>query len=135
MSHLKLMRIEYIAVLLASSALILIYFSQINWIHFLIFFWVIDVIGYWPGYVVALLKPDEQPALFYYRIYNTMHNVGLWSLVAAAYIPLASEPASILAPFFHLAIDRGMLGNFYKRYPETFRASTASLAASGASAQ
>lgn len=107
-----------LAVGLAGTAL---FAPQINWIAFAGLFWVIDIIGYWPGVAMSrLAKTRHLPRGFTY-LYNLMHSNSGGLALALGYAMLSPGSfAAALAIPVHLGIDRGILGNRLKRPAEAF---------------
>lgn len=91
------------------------FYDQINWIHYVFLFWVIDVFGYWPGYVYSKLSKKDVIHPFFYRIYNSMHDLTTVFIIMLAYVTFSDAPYSVLGIPLHISIDRGLLGNYHKK--------------------
>lgn len=114
-------RIDGFAVLAVGVIGTILCLNRIDWISFFVLFWIIDVLGYWPGVIMARIRPGRPvPHLFFY-LYNLMHSTAGGLAIGTAYGLLAPETAaSAFAIAVHLGIDRGILANRLKRPCEKF---------------
>lgn len=110
-------KIIFVATLIATAS----FYQQINWIHYLLLFWVIDIFGYWPGLIYTKVSKKEIIHPIFYRIYNTMHDLSTIFIIAIAYISWSDAPYSILGVCLHVSIDRGLLGNYHKNSTYKFK--------------
>ena len=130
--YMKLIQLEYLA-LMALALYGTYYFrADISWIHYAAFFAAIDVIGYIPGRLWSVAFSTEKPPALFYWAYNTCHN--FFSLIgfSALYWLFVGPDYALLALFFHLCADRGLLGNFPKLRSDDFKTPTTELLATGA---
>lgn len=99
----------------------LLTYVRIDWIAFFLLFWMIDIVGYWPGVIAARLTGQRRvPPPFVY-LYNLTHSTAGGLGIGLTYCLLAPETApSALAIAIHLGIDRGILANRLKRAGELF---------------
>ena len=105
------------AIIVAATALT---YQQINWWHYLALFWVIDVVGYWPGLLYSKITGSERVPQVFYLLYNAMHNLATLAVLVIAYVYFSDTPYSALSVPLHLAIDRGLLGNYHKNSSYAF---------------
>jgi len=109
-------RVVFILALLSS----LVLFNQINWLHYFILFWIIDVFGYWPGFLFTkFFARDTPPPIFYY-LYNLFHSFSGVFVICITYLFFFDTPLTLLAVALHISIDRGLLGNSLKSSEEVF---------------
>ncbi len=108
-------RLEHVAVLVVSSALVLRHLEQLSWLHGLAAFAAIDLVGYLPGAIAQRRAGKGSIAPLFHHLYNFTHSylvagalIGLWA-VALGHLEWA-----MLAVPIHLSIDRGLFGNTYK---------------------
>lgn len=95
--------------------------SRIDWVAFFLLFWVIDVIGYWPGAIAARLTGNRQLPDLFVHLYNFTHSTAGALAIGTGYCLLAPDTAaSALAIAVHLGIDRGILANRLKRPGQEF---------------
>lgn len=114
-------RIDGYAVLAVGVIGTLLSLGRIDWIAFFVLFWIIDVVGYWPGVVMARIRPGERLPNLFFHLYNLTHSTAGGLAIAATYGLLAPDKAaSAFAIAVHLGIDRGILGNRLKRPGEKF---------------
>lgn len=98
-----------------------IFASEINWIAYFVLFWIIDVVGYWPGVVMCRVAKSRHIPSFFTHLYNLMHsNSGALALVLSFALISSESIAAALAIPVHLGIDRGILGNRLKRPEDAF---------------
>ena len=112
MKHLKYESIALFVLMLLATV---IFWKEMNWVHYLVLFWIIDIIGYWPGVIFSKILKTNTPPTIFYHTYNFMHNYGTVALIGLIYASVSSTPYSALSLFLHLSIDRGILGNFLKK--------------------
>lgn len=120
----RLARLEWLAALGVSVVLAVVHLSEIRWSVFVMFFVVIDLVGYLPGAVAFRRSATGQIARGYYVAYNVMHSlvtggvlVGLWAL-------LVGPEWALLAVPIHLFGDRSLFGNTPKPFGVPFEPST-----------
>ena len=123
-STFKFLRLEYIALLSITLILLNQHIQDINWIHFLLIFVFIDLVGYIPGYFYVKYTKKAIPSRYFYILYNTTHNFCTVTCVAFILWQLGLLTWSFLAVPIHLFGDRGLLGNFYKPLASPFTEST-----------
>ncbi|MDJ0641453.1 MAG: hypothetical protein QNJ15_01420 [Erythrobacter sp.] len=93
----------------------------IDWIAYFILFWIIDVVGYWPGVTMCRVAKSRQIPSVFTHLYNLMHsNSGALILVLGYALLFPGSVAAALAIPVHLGIDRGILGNRLKRPDDAF---------------
>ena len=90
------------------------FYDKINWIHYFALFWVIDIFGYWPGYLYSKVTGKGVIHPFFYRIYNSMHDLTTVFVLMILYVTFSDSPYSVLGIPLHIAVDRGLLGNYHK---------------------
>lgn len=96
-------------------------YGSINWIAFAVLFWIIDIVGYWPGVVAARLTGRRQVSPAFVHLYNLTHSTAGGLAIALMYSLFAPTTApSALAIAIHLGIDRGILANRLKQPDEVF---------------
>jgi hypothetical protein len=95
--------------------------DRIDWIAFFVLFWIIDVVGYWPGVIMARIRSGGPVPNLFYHFYCVTHSTAGGLALAAIYGLLApATAASAFAIAVHLGFDRGILGNRLKRSGEKF---------------
>ena len=98
-----------------------VFANQIDWLAYFVLFWIIDVLGYWPGVVMVKLGGSRRLPAVFTHLYNLMHsNFGALALTLAYALFWPGALASALAIPVHLGIDRGILANRLKRPEESF---------------
>lgn len=120
----KLLRLEYFALFLISIFLTYVFSSKINWWHFLLLFFSIDILSYYPGRIWSLINHNDIPPRIFYIIYNCCHNISLLLFASLVWIYFLKDNYSFLALFVHISIDRGILGNFPKVVSDEFKKPT-----------
>lgn len=110
-----------------SIILTIILFNQINIIYYLVFFLLIDLIGYIPGRIWNLLKGDNDTAKIFYKLYNLCHNFATITIISLIWLYFVNNDYSFIALYTHLFLDRGLLGNFPKEEKDTFKTPTINL--------
>src|SRR5713226_3612511 len=108
-------RVEHLALIGTLVVLLLLHFSEVHWIRFLLAFMLIDLIGYLPGAIAHRRSGGNRFAPLYHHLYNLTHSyltggliVGVWALITGEF-----EWAMLAVPI-HLSGDRGLFGNTYK---------------------
>ncbi len=108
-------RAEHVAVILVSVVLVLLHWSEINWLRFIIAFAVLDLVGYIPGSLAYRRAKGGRISPTYHHLYNVTHSylatgllVGVWALLHGGF-----EWAMLAIPI-HISGDRGLFGNTYK---------------------
>jgi hypothetical protein len=95
--------------------------SGINWLAYAVLFWVIDVLGYWPGVAATWITKKQRLPSAYTHLYNATHSNSGALVLTLAYALLAPNyVAAALAIPVHLGIDRGVFGNRLKRPEDPF---------------
>lgn len=120
----KLLRLEYFALFWISIFLTYEFSNNINWWQFLILFFSIDILSYYPGRIWSLLTQNDTPPRVFYIIYNCCHNFSVLVLVSLIWLYFFKDNYSFLALFVHISIDRGVLGNFPKVVSDEFKKTT-----------
>ncbi|MBN8501192.1 MAG: hypothetical protein J0M19_08595 [Sphingomonadales bacterium] len=114
-------RLDGYLLLLVGLAGTALFASRIDWLHYAVLFWVIDVLGYWPGVARAHLTKTRHLPRGFTHLYNLMHsNTGGLALALGSALVWPGSIASALAIPVHLGIDRGILGNRLKRPEDPF---------------
>jgi hypothetical protein len=115
-----LMRLEYLAALLACVALAIAHFREIRWMEFIALFAYIDLIGYIPGAIAYRRSSGTAIPRLYFALYNTLHSFLFNGMVAALWCWLAGPSWSLLAIPIHLLGDRALFGNVFKPWGVSF---------------
>lgn len=109
-----LVRAEHLIIVMVCSVIGIMHIDQINWLHFIAAFLVIDLVGYIPGAIKYHRQNGGPIPAAYHHIYNIMHSyitaaigVGIWAW-------LGGFEYAMLAIPIHLSGDRSLFGNFYK---------------------
>ncbi len=103
---------------LAGTAL---FAPEIDWVAYFVLFWIIDVLGYWPGVVACRVTRARHIPSIFTHLYNLMHsNSGALALTLGFALISTGSIAAALAIPVHLGIDRGILGNRLKHPAEAF---------------
>jgi hypothetical protein len=105
---------EYCLIFLVVIGSTILFFDEINLVHYVILFFGIDAIGYWPGLLYTKIKKTEFIPRWFHRLYNLMHDQSTLLVLGLLYICVSASPYSVLAILLHLSVDRGLLGNFHK---------------------
>ena len=109
-----LLRLEWVAGLVACIVLAVLHIRQINWPVFVGFFVVIDLIGYIPGAIAYRRSPTHTISKNYYLAYNTMHSLLTGGAMAGVFALAVKPEWALLAIPIHLFGDRGLFGNSLK---------------------
>lgn len=114
----NLTRLDYAALTIFFSVLVLLHLGELRWGPFLLAFWWIDLVGTIPAYYVYYLRRSGEhrtihPAFYY--LYNTAHSVVTNLIITLVWYYLHGgwEWAMLAAPI-HLCGDRSLFGNTYK---------------------
>jgi hypothetical protein len=124
-------RIEHLAIIAASVALLLLHFPEIRWARLAVPFVLIDLVGYIPGAIAYRQAANGRIAPIYHHLYNITHSyivagcvVLIWALFTGGF-----EWAMLAFPI-HLSGDRGIFGNTFKPYELPFEPTTTGKAPS-----
>jgi hypothetical protein len=112
----RLHRAEYLVGWIVASVLIVVHWSDIRWIPFIVLFAYIDVIGYLPGAIAFRRSPDGHISKNYYIAYNILHSFITQGAVVALWGFLVGWEWALLAIPWHVYADRGVYGNFLKPF-------------------
>ena len=96
------------------------FWRQIDWVHYFLLFWVIDIFGYWPGLLFAKFSGRQTPPEVFYYAYNFFHSVPGMLLIALLYTMITGQAYATIALIVHMFIDRGILGNTLKNPAQPF---------------
>jgi hypothetical protein len=108
------LRWDGLGLFLSSLIVSILLFQQINPLHYLFLFFVIDVFGYYPALIERYFsRNDRQPAPLY-AVYNLFHSNCGGLLIAMVYLASGGDAVNLLALTLHYGIDRGFLGNYLK---------------------
>ena len=113
-------RAEYFVALLLSLYLLVLHYHEVNWLHFVILFAYIDLIGYIPGAIAYRISKDKKISRTFYVLYNTMHSLISASFVALLWCLTMGMEWALLALPIHLCGDRAIFGNFLKPFALSF---------------
>lgn len=123
-----LTRTEHLAVVAVAATLTVLHHHEIVWWRFWVSFWIIDIVGYWPGAFAYKRKGDKPLPAFYYHLYNVTHTylfvgsgIALWAYT------LGHFEWAMLGAGVHLSVDRGGFGNVLKPRALAFEPVAASL--------
>ncbi len=124
MSPAGLARTEWLGLTLVLAAATLWHGTEVAWPRFVAAFVAIDAIGYWPGAVAfRRARAGRIPALYAW-LYNLTHNFGTAGAAIAAWsLVTGGVEWAMLAIPLHLAGDRGIFGNGFKRVDAPFEGS------------
>lgn len=109
-----LLRLEWMAGLVACIVLAVMHIRHMNWPVFVGFFVIIDLIGYIPGAIAYRRSPDHKISKNYYYAYNTMHSLLTGGAMAGIFALAVKPEWALLAIPIHLFGDRGLFGNSLK---------------------
>jgi hypothetical protein len=105
----------------ASLMLLVLHLGDLDWLHFLLGFAAIDLLGYLPGAIAHRLSGNRNRlsgnrtiAPLYHHLYNFTHDYRTLAVAALLWAALYRAEWAMLALPLHLAADRGLLGNFKK---------------------
>lgn len=115
-----LLRLEWLAGLVAAVGLALTHLSEIRWPVFVALFVVIDAIGYIPGAIAYRRSPNHVISRNYYVAYNVMHSLLTGAALAGLWALLVGPEWALLAIPIHLFGDRGLFGNSLKPFGISF---------------
>jgi hypothetical protein len=110
----SLARLDALVVLVGSIALALAHLSEIRWGVFILFFAVIDLVGYIPGAIAFRKANRGSISTTYHALYNVTHGLPWNALTAGLWCLLVRPEWALLAIPIHLAGDRCLFGNFFK---------------------
>ncbi|WP_018348339.1 hypothetical protein [Longispora albida] len=116
----KLHRAEYLVAFALSIILIIVHFTEIRWIPFILLFAWIDLVGYIPGAIAFRRSPDGRISKTYYVLYNFAHSLITQMAVIGLWLYFVGPEWALLAIPFHVLGDRGLFGNFLKPFGQTF---------------
>jgi hypothetical protein len=116
----RILRIENLAGLLVTLALLAIHVAQVRWWAFALLFVYIDAIGYVPGAIAYKRANGRQISRVYYVLYNATHSLLSGLLVAGMWSLLVRPEWALLAIPIHLLGDRSIFGNFLKPFGVDF---------------
>ncbi|MFB8777880.1 hypothetical protein [Streptomyces broussonetiae] len=119
-----LTRLEWLAALVVSLVLAFQHHSEIRWWVFVLFFAVIDVIGYIPGAIAFRRSRDKRVPRGCYVAYNTMHSLVTAGVLAGAWALFVRPEWALLALPIHLMGDRALFGNSLKPFGVAFEPET-----------
>jgi len=108
-----------IAFLIAVSASVY-FWREIDWVHYLVLFWIIDILGYWPGVLFTKISGRQTPPKAFYYAYNFLHSTPGMLSIALVYTAIFGQAYATLALVVHMSIDRGVLGNSLKNPTQPF---------------
>ena len=114
-------RTEWLLLAGVSAAATLLHAAQVDWLRFILAFALIDAVGYWPGALAVRKAGGGLTSPVYVWLYNLTHNFVTGAVACAAWALLNGglEWAMLAIPL-HLAGDRGLFGNGFKRSDEPF---------------
>ena len=116
-----LTRAEYLALMLAAAALLLLHVRDVSWPRAALAFAALDVIGYLPGARAFRRSGGGAIGRAYHHLYNITHNFLTLAAVSALWALLAGGwQWAMLALPLHLAGDRGIFGNGWKPADRSF---------------
>ena len=115
-----LLRLEWLAALIACTVLAIIHIRSIDWPVFIGFFAGIDLIGYIPGAIAYRRSPGHIISRKYYLAYNTMHSLLTGGALAGIWMLAVRPEWALLAIPIHLFGDRGLFGNSLKPFKVRF---------------
>lgn len=104
--------------------LTIFFYNKINFIYYIVFFLLIDLIGYMPGRLWNFFKGDGNTSKIFYKLYNVCHNLVVITVVSIIWLYFFNNDYSFLALYTHLFLDRGVLGNFPKEKKDIFKTPT-----------
>src|SRR5712692_8372973 len=114
----NIVRLENLLILAGLSVLVLMHWSEVNWLRFLIAFAWSDVIGTFPGlwwYYKRTSSPKHAIPAGFYLAYNFGHSFLVVAVVAAIWYLITQRfEWAMLAMPIHLLGDRAIFGNIYK---------------------
>ncbi|OCQ51463.1 hypothetical protein Ppb6_03380 [Photorhabdus australis subsp. thailandensis] len=120
----KMLRWEFLGLFFISLFLTWQFVDYISWWQFILLFFLIDIIGYYPGRIWSLLNKKEVPPAGFYTVYNICHNLFTISIMSLLWLWLFKDNYSVIALFIHICLDRGVLGNFPKLSINVFKQPT-----------
>jgi hypothetical protein len=95
-----------------TGMLLILHLGDVSWLHFLLGFAAIDLLGYLPGAIAHRLSGNRTIAPIYHHLYNFTHDYRTLAVAAVLWAALYRPEWAMLALPLHLAGDRGLLGNF-----------------------
>jgi hypothetical protein len=110
----RLARAEQLAVMLICGALLVWNRGEVSWSRALFAFWIIDVVGYWPGAIAYRWGKGAPIPAIYHHLYNFAHTYLVVGSAVAVWAWFSGPEWAMLAVPFHLSIDRGVFGNVFK---------------------
>lgn len=109
-----LLRLEYLAALLAAVTLAVLHRAEIRWLPFAALFAAIDLVGYVPGAIAHRRARGGRISPVFYALYNATHSALMGAAVAGLWCLAAGPEWALLAIPVHLAGDRALFGNILK---------------------
>lgn len=120
----NLLRVDFLVLLLIQVMLIVVHWSDINWWHFALAFWWIDLFGYVPAAIYYYTGSEQRRAAMpkgFYVIYNFTHSVAVNVIMTCLWFMFVGEwQWAMLAATTHLCIDRSVFGNIFKPFGLSF---------------
>jgi hypothetical protein len=113
----RLMRLDYLVVVIVLSAAVLSHAREVDWWRFVIAFAWIDLVGYLRGLYCYLRRKGEHRSIpgIYYTAYNFAHSLTVNALVVGAwYLATGGWEWAMLAAPIHICGDRSLFGNVFK---------------------
>ena len=116
----RMIRTDWAILMLATMIAAALHWREINWWIFMAMFWWIDILGTFPGTFLQKKKPDRKVPEWCILLYNFCHSFTTVGVITAAWYALYGPAWEMLAMPMHLAADRSIFGNIYKRIDPKF---------------
>lgn len=116
----RLVRMDWAIIMVALMAISAAHWREINWWLFLAMFWWIDLLGTLPGSYVQGKRAHQPAPEWSIVLYNVCHSFTTVAVVTVAWYLLYGPAWEMLAMPMHLAADRSVFGNIYKRFGFAF---------------
>jgi hypothetical protein len=113
-------RLENLLALMICIVLAILHIGEIRWLHFILLFVYIDLIGYIPGAIAYRRHVDGAIPRVYFVLYNVMHSFLANGVAIALWCWIVGPSWALLAIPMHLFGDRALFGNSFKPWGISF---------------
>lgn len=110
-----LVRCEHLAVIAICAVLTFVHAREIDWVRYWVSFWIIDIVGYWPGAFVYKRRGGGPIPVLFHHLYNVTHTyLFVGSAIALWAWTIGGLEWAMVGAAVHLSVDRGVFGNVLK---------------------
>lgn len=116
----RMIRTDWAILMLTTMIVCAVHWREINWWLFLGMFWWIDLLGTFPGTYLQKKYPNRRVPEWSLLLYNFCHSFTTIGAITLVWYLLYGPAWEMLAMPMHLAADRSIFGNIYKRIDPKF---------------